>query len=165
MAHSGWNPLAVSLLTSSVLGHGPDVLAVWTLLMASADRHGHTDVSASYMADALRVDIARVDAALEVLASPDPRSRNKDQQGRRIVPGDGGYYLVSHAKYRALANKAKAAQRQARYAERKKLMQLEDQKDETGRLSSKLRPRWCKHGVKAEDGKVRCEECARGVAF
>jgi hypothetical protein len=119
----GWNPLDESLLSSSILAEGPDVVATWALLVASADRFGESHLTVPFVASVLRISDERVEKAFEVLSSPDKRSRNKEHEGRRIVPVDGGWLLVSHAKYRERASKFAAAERQSRYLARMKQRQ------------------------------------------
>ena len=61
---------------------------------------------------------------MKKLLSPDKHSRTKDMEGRRIVEMPGGWELVNHAKYRAMASKEdekqKNAARQKRWRDRKK---------------------------------------------
>lgn len=116
----GWNPLDESLLSSSLLSEGPDVVATWALLIASANRQGETHLTVPFIASVLRISEERVEAAFSVLTAPDKRSRNKEHGGRRIVPVEDGWLLVSHAKYRQKASRMAAADRQARYLERMK---------------------------------------------
>lgn len=116
-----WNPLDDSLLTSSLLAEGPDVVATWSLFICSADRYGETQLTVPFVASLLRISDDRAQHAFDVLAAPDARSRNKEHEGRRIVPlEDGGWLVVSHAKYREKASRMAAAERQARYLERMK---------------------------------------------
>ncbi len=116
----GWNPLDESLLSSSLLAEGPDVVATWALLIASANRQGESHLTVPFIASVLRISEERVEAAFAVLTSPDRRSRNKEQDGRRIIQVEDGWLLVSHAKYREKASRMKAAERQERYLARMK---------------------------------------------
>ncbi len=146
-----WNPLDDSLLSSSVLAGGPDVVAVLALLIASADRFGESRITVPYVAGALRMSEERVAAAFDFLSSPDPWSRNKDAEGRRIArTEDGSWRLVSHQKYRERASKAKAAERQAEYMARKK-EKARDLCDEPGCGES---------GFSAVGGRMRCSKHA-----
>jgi hypothetical protein len=116
-----WNPLHDGLLSSSILAEGPDVVAIWSLLVASSDRFGVSIITVPFAASVLRISDDRAEEAFRVLSSPDPKSRNKSEGGRRIIPTDeGGWRLVSHAKYRTLASKQAAAEAQQRYAYRLK---------------------------------------------
>lgn len=116
----GWNPLDESLLSSSLLSEGPDVVATWALLIASANRQGESHLTVPFIASVLRISEERVEAAFVVLTSPDKRSRNKEHAGRRIISVEDGWLLVSHAKYREKASRMAAADRQARYLARMK---------------------------------------------
>ena len=54
--------------------------------------------------------------ALERLGSPDPESRSKDFDGRRLVRVDGGFIVLNYMKYRERDDTA--AERSRRYRER-----------------------------------------------
>jgi hypothetical protein len=122
----GWNPLDESLLSSSLLSEGPDVVATWALLIASANRQGESHLTVPFIASVLRISEDRVEKAFAVLSSPDKRSRNKEHDGRRIVPVEDGWLLVSHVKYREKASRMKAAERQERYLARLKERQAHE---------------------------------------
>ena len=98
-------------------------MATWALLLASADRLGESHLTVPFVASVLRISDERAEAAFAVLTAPDKRSRNKDQEGRRLVEVPGGWLLVSHAKYREKASRMGAADRQARYLARMKARQ------------------------------------------
>ena len=117
-----WNPLDSDLLSSSILINGPDVVALWTLLLASADKHGESYITVPFVASALQISKERVKAAFEILQAPDLDSRNKELEGRRIVKTDDetGWLIVSHAKYQDKISADRAAMRAAAYRERKR---------------------------------------------
>lgn len=119
----GYNPLFDSLLGSSLLVEGPDVVAVWALLLASADRAGISEWTAPAMAGLMRISEERVDRALEILSSPDPRSKSKREEGRRIIKDvGGGWFVVNHDIYRDKARREASAERMARSRERRSKM-------------------------------------------
>ncbi len=116
-----WNPLDDNLLSSSVLSEGPDVVAVLALLIASADRCGESKLTVPYVASVMRISNERAAKAFEILSNPDPWSRNKEADGRRIEhTEEGTWRVVSHAKYRRLASKEMAVERQLKYMKNKK---------------------------------------------
>jgi hypothetical protein len=116
----GWNPLDDGFLTSTVLRLGPTPVAIWAMLMASADKDGNSKLTIYAAADLLRIKDSEAKRAFDLLASPDPASRNQNERGRRITQNPNGTWrLVSHAKYRQLASKANAVARQQAYIERK----------------------------------------------
>ncbi len=116
-----WTPLDDGLLTSTLLKEGPTTVAIWALILASCDRYGISKLQPSAAASLLRIDDKDAENAFERLASPDKRSRNKDEGGRRIRHTPDGYWeVISYHRYQQLASKANAVARQQRYIERKK---------------------------------------------
>lgn len=114
-----WTPLDSGLMTSTLLKEGPDVVAIWALLMASADKVGESVMTPSSAASLLRISDDRAKAAWLILTSPDPESRNQEYGGRRMVPTEGGkWFLTSHEKYQHLASRAAATERQRKYEAR-----------------------------------------------
>jgi len=113
-------PLDRSILTSTLLKNGPEVVACWLLLLADCDRLGESGMTPAAAASLLRMSDEAAIKAFEVLQAPDPRSRSRILDGRRIVLRDNGRYLVVNAgKYQWLASKAAASKRQQEYLKRK----------------------------------------------
>jgi hypothetical protein len=111
-----YTPLDSDFLTSTMLKEGPDVVAIWTLLLASTDKVGESSMQPAAAASLLRISDERAEAAFAVLAAPDPKSRNKEHQGKRILPVEGGkWFIVSAQKYQWLASRAAATIRQRKY--------------------------------------------------
>jgi hypothetical protein len=54
------------------------------------------------LADAARVTLEQCHNGLQRLQEPDPYSRTKDNEGRRIIEIDGGWALLNYPKYRDL---------------------------------------------------------------
>ena len=96
--------------------------------MAMADRNGEVQASIPGLASVARVPVESVVVAINKFMSPDPFSRTKDDEGRRICEIKGGWLLLNHAEYRKLASdedrKTKAAERQQRARDRKKVVTL-----------------------------------------
>lgn len=116
-----YTPLDGTILTSTLLRNGPDVVACWILLLASCDKIGESSMQASAAASLLRISDERAKAAFAILQQPDPESRNRDHDGRRILPiPGGGWHIVSFQKYQWLASRARASQRQRKYEANRK---------------------------------------------
>jgi hypothetical protein len=98
---SGYTKLFSSIIGSTIWKADNEIRIVWVTLLALADRHGCVESSIPGLADFAHVSLPDCERALEALGSPDPYSRSKDLDGRRIMPIDGGWQLVNHAKYRA----------------------------------------------------------------
>ena len=98
---AGYTKLFNSILASTVWREDNETRIVWITLLAMADKNGVADGSVPGLADFARLPVAAVRVSLEKLSSPDPDSRSKDFEGRRIEAVDGGWLLLNHAKYRA----------------------------------------------------------------
>jgi len=93
-------------------------------MLASKDRDGVVETSVPGLARRARVTIEQCEEALSKLKAPDPYSRTKDNEGRRIEDVDGGFLVLNHEKYREKDSieerRRKDAERARRYRERKK---------------------------------------------
>ena len=69
-------------------------------LLAISNADGFVSGSVPGLAAAARVSVAECDTALQKLASPDPHSRTKDHEGRRIEAVDGGWLILNYRVYR-----------------------------------------------------------------
>lgn len=117
----GYTKLFSSIVGSTIWREKPETKVVWITMLAMADKHGEVSCSVPGLADLARVKIEDCEAALKTFLSPDPYSRTKDADGRRIVEIDGGWALVNYAKYREMADhedqKRKTAERVRRFRE------------------------------------------------
>ena len=73
-------------------------------MLAMCNKDGIVEASVPGLADMARVSVDACRASLVKLQSPDPDSRTKDHEGRRVSPTDGGWFILNHAKYRAKMN-------------------------------------------------------------
>ena len=119
---TGYTKLFSSILDSTVWDASPEVRVVWITLLAMADRDGLVEASVPGLAKRAGVVRQHVEEALALFQSPDPDSRTKAHDGRRIAETDGGWVLLNHDKYRHKADsddvREKAAARQQRFKER-----------------------------------------------
>lgn len=69
-------------------------------MLAMADRKGRIWGSVPGLANRARVSVEACRIALNTFLSPDPDSRTKTAEGRRIEEIDGGWRLINHEKYR-----------------------------------------------------------------
>lgn len=98
---AGYTKLFSSILASTVWDESMETRIVWITLLAMADKHGISEGSVPGIAVFARLPIEATRIALERLSGPDPDSRSKEHEGRRIEAVDGGWRLLNHAKYRA----------------------------------------------------------------
>ena len=113
-----------SIVTSTIWTEDDKTRIVWVTMLALADKNGEVQGSVPGLA---RVAGVPVDATREAIAkflAPDLDSRTKDDEGKRIEEIDGGWALLNHDKYRAMASKDErkdaAAERQRRKRDKDK---------------------------------------------
>lgn len=121
---TSYTKLFSSILHSTVWAEPHTTRIVWITMLAMCDQHGVVSASVPGLARAAGVTRQECEIALKAFLSPDPDSRTRDYEGRRIEPVDGGWVLLNHGKYRELMSandrRAKDAERQARARERAK---------------------------------------------
>jgi len=110
-----------SLLDSSLwIGGTKEARIVWITLLALKDKNGQVHITDLGLAHRAIVSHEECVAALGFLSSPDPLSANRDHDGRRIVPIEGGWQIVSHDKYRFSTEAARAYWRESKRLQRSK---------------------------------------------
>jgi hypothetical protein len=97
---SGYTKLAQSLLTSTIWSEDDRTRIVWITMLALANAYGEVEASVPGLAKVAGVPVNDCEKALEKLAAPDPYSRTKDHDGRRIKPIDGGWFILNYERYR-----------------------------------------------------------------
>ena len=111
-----------SIVTSTIWSEDDQTRIVWITMLALADKNGEVQGSVPGLARIAGVTVDACRAAIGKFLAPDPDSRTKDDEGRRIEEIDGGWHLINHRKYREMASDAdrteKAAIRQARHREK-----------------------------------------------
>jgi hypothetical protein len=101
-AVAGFTKLFSTIVDSTVWREEMHVKVVWITMLAKANRNGDVLASVPGLADAARVSLDQCVEALARLSAPDPWSRTKEHEGRRIVEVDGGWRLLNYPKYREL---------------------------------------------------------------
>jgi len=111
-----------SIVTSTIWTEDDKTRIVWITMLAMSDQNGEVHASVPGLARVSGVSLYDCESALVKLSSPDAYSRTPDHEGRRISPIDGGWELLNHRKYRAMASredeKKANADRQKRHRER-----------------------------------------------
>ena len=113
-----------SIISSTIWTEDDQTRILWITLLAMADKNGEIQGSIPGLARIAGINIEDAKKAFHKFLSPDPYSRTKDDEGRRLEEVEGGWALINHAKYRKMASKedskAKNAERQRRYREKQK---------------------------------------------
>ncbi len=101
---TGYSKLFGSIITSTIWREDKETKILWITMLALKDKNGDVEGSVPGLADMARLTIEETEEALEKLRSPDPHSRTKDNEGRRIEDIDGGWHVLNHNKYRDKMN-------------------------------------------------------------
>jgi len=99
---TGYTKLFASIVASTIWREADHVRIVWITMLAMADSQDCVAASVPGLADLARVSIEQCEDAIKKLMSPDPYSRTKDNEGRRIAEIDGGWMILNRNKYREL---------------------------------------------------------------
>ncbi len=98
---TGYAKLSSSIVFSTVWREPDTTRIVWITMLALADADGYVGASLPGLADAARVTLEACETALASFQAPDPYSRTKTNEGRRIAEVDGGWKLLNYDLYRA----------------------------------------------------------------
>lgn len=114
-----------SLYEGSMIGAGAVVFAVWGYVIANQqpDRTvgSQVDLNPKLLAFIIGEPQDQIDSAIKYLCSPDPKSKSKDKDGKRLIKlGEYSYQVVNGAKYRAVRDEEtrREQNRQAKRRER-----------------------------------------------
>ena len=101
-----YNKLFTKILDSSIwLAPDPHRL-VWITLIAAMDEDGNAMFACvENLAARARVSVKQAEAAVAAFESPDPKSGDPDNEGRRIERFPGGWKVLNAYKYRALVTR------------------------------------------------------------
>ena len=88
------------IVTSSIWDADNETRILWITMLALANRDGYVEASKKSLALLSRIADPQCDHALAVLLSPDPESRTKTEDGRRIESVDGGWMILNYQLYR-----------------------------------------------------------------
>ena len=92
-----------SAFTGSMRGSGPVVFAVWAYVVSNTNQHSVIEINPDVVAFLLGCTPAEVEHAIETLCAPDPKSRCKDNDGRRLLKeGEFQYFVPTHKHYREM---------------------------------------------------------------
>lgn len=95
-----FSKLDEGITKSSVWSEALHVRVVWIAFLAEKDENGFVAAARSGMIRVCNVTPEQFDDAERILSSPDPESRTKDFEGRRIEKIEGGWVVLNHEKYR-----------------------------------------------------------------
>jgi hypothetical protein len=123
----GFTKLFGDILDSTIWQEPQPTRLVWITMLAMADRDGIVSAAVPGLARRAGVTREECESALASFLSPDPDSRSKEYDGRRIEAVDGGWELLNHYKYRTKMDAEEAAEKHA--ARQRKYQAKKDAKE------------------------------------
>lgn len=137
---TGYAKLFSRILDSTIWREDDKTRILWITMLALADRDGVVHCTIPGLADRARITLAECEDALERFQQPDKYSWSKEAEGRRITVVEGGWFLINHAKYRAMMSadeqREKTRLRVQRFRQKNKSLQTVT--DVTGNQSNDI---------------------------
>ena len=101
---TGYTKLFGSIITSTIWCEDNETRLVWITMLALKNQDHIVEGSVPGLAAMARVTVEQCQGALDKLKAPDPHSRTKDFQGRRIEDFQGGWRILNGEFYRNKMN-------------------------------------------------------------
>lgn len=109
-------PLFCSIIRSTLwMNEDSDTRVVFITLLAMMDPEGHVATSLPGIAKDACLSVDATRAAMARLEAPDPDSRSKSEEGRRVVPIERGWRVVNAQEFRDLARREAELARKRRW--------------------------------------------------
>lgn len=122
----GYTPLFDTALDGTLFGRWPHT-GIWTCLLSQKDRNGEIDMHPNLLAAKIGVPVDTLMACIDDFMKPDPGSRTKDHDGRRLelidpASRNWGWRVLNHAKYRDKARLKEKNEREVETGRNKQRM-------------------------------------------
>lgn len=99
-----YTKLFSSITESTIVSEPVSTRWLWITMLAMANAAGEVHGSVPGLARRANLSMEETEAGLACFFAPDPYSRTKENEGRRIEQIDGGWLLLNHRKYAAMRN-------------------------------------------------------------
>lgn len=110
-----YHKLFSSIVTSTVWQEALPTKVVWVTMLALKRRDGNVYGSVPGLANIAGVSMDECVEALKRLSAPDPWSRTKDNEGRRIAEVDGGWAILNAKKFDQIRSDDEKRERMKNY--------------------------------------------------
>jgi hypothetical protein len=97
---AGYTKLFSDIVDSSIWTEDAETCKVWVTLLALSDANGYVRGSPGWLAGKSKVSLEKCELALEKFKKPDPQSRTKDNDGRRIEVLEDGWLVLNYIAFR-----------------------------------------------------------------
>ncbi len=134
----GFTKLFNTIVTSTIWQEDDKTRIVWITMLAISDPYGIVSASIPGLASVANVSVDETRNAVKNLLSPDPDSRTKDYEGRRIEEIDGGWRILNYVKYRKMLSEAERADYKAKWIreKRRQMSTVSTKSDSNGQKST-----------------------------
>ncbi len=102
MSETNFTKLFSSITASTIWCESPETKIVWITMLAMSDSAGFVYASIPGLANIAQIHPEKTREAITTFLSPDPDSRDRSNDGRRIEEIEGGWAILNHPKYRKL---------------------------------------------------------------
>ena len=100
-----YGKLFESTFSGSMCGHGSTIFAVWCYAIAHVKPDASVEINPRILTAVLGDSLDKIEAALEFLQRADPRSRSKEEDGKRLIrEGEFSFRLVNFEAYNTMRN-------------------------------------------------------------
>lgn len=139
MARKPFVVLDAEMLSSSVWSEAAHVRLVWITLLILCDTEGYVGAAVPGIARAAGVPLEQAVEAIEKLQQPDPYSRTKAHEGRRLEVSERGFRVLNFIEHldRLSAERTRSRERVRMHRKRKALKQANTNTDEQIRSGSR----------------------------
>lgn len=90
------------ILDSTIWREPNETRILWITMLAMADRDGSVQCTIPGLADRAKISLEQCELSLAKFHEPDKYSWSREDEGRRVRTIEGGWFLINHAKYRAM---------------------------------------------------------------
>lgn len=103
---TGYTKLFASILDSTIWDEDCATRILWITMLAMVNRDSQVLTSVKNLSLRARLTVNDVNESLEKLLAPDPESKSREHEGRRIVKIDGGWQILNYERYRNKRDRA-----------------------------------------------------------
>lgn len=103
--NSGYTKLFGDIVTSTIWQEPNDCRVLWITMLALKDKDHICRATVPALAKLANISNDDCEKYLEKFQKPDKYSRNKEREGRRIEPIDGGWLILNGEKYQQRLSK------------------------------------------------------------
>ena len=116
-----YGKLFASCFTGSMSGSGAEMFAVWAYILANSGVDGDVELNPALIGAMIGMPKENVVSVINKLCQPDPNSRSKEQDGKRLIKsGEFLYEIVNYQFYREMQNKKNQRDYMRKYMQNKR---------------------------------------------